>query len=345
MSADHSPQRTHERLLLTGIALVVGALAASLVPSTPPSSGDLAPAADSTSLATSVTGSTTTRSPFAVSPPTAEHAGLGESMRDGQIMTGTTAHRLILFTFDDGPDRRTTPLLLDRLDAAGVRAVFFLTGSRLGLDTPTLRQQSMIARDIRARGHIVASHTYDHLQLPLLNDEDVRYQITRAEDVFTQVFGARPWLIRPPGGGHSARVDAILAERGYTTVLWNIGAGDFQVRSANEVLDTWRRVYERLEGEGQRGGIVLLHDTYSWSVEAFQHIFNELQDRNCELLDRGQELFDIVDDPAMFYVPRDGRSPSTVAPSLVLTADALEQRQVKLRAQTTARCRSLAERL
>jgi len=266
-------------------------------------------------------------------------------MHDGLIMTGATAHRLILFTFDDGPDRRTTPLLLDRLDAAGVRAVFFLTGNRLGLETPTLRQQSQIARDIRARGHIVASHTYDHLQLPLLNDNDVRYQVVRAEEAFTQVFGARPWLIRPPGGGHSARVDAILAERGYTTMLWNMGAGDFQVRSATDVLDTWRRVYGRLESEGQRGGIVLLHDTYAWSVDAFQHIFNELQDRNCDLLNQGQELFDIVDDPALFYVPRGGSGPSQVAPMLLLPPAELAKRQATLRAATALRCRSLADRL
>lgn len=275
----------------------------------------------------------------------ARDSGLGETLKDGLIMTGATAHRLILFTFDDGPDRRTTPLLLDRLDAAGVRAVFFLTGSRLGTDTPILRQQSAIARDIRARGHWVASHTYDHLQLPLLSDNEVRDQVEHTERAFTEIFGARPWLIRPPGGGHSDRIDALLAQRGYTTVLWNIGAGDFQVRDANQVLETWRKVYARLESEGQRGGIVLLHDTYSWSVEAFQHIFSELQDRNCALLERGEELFDVVDDPSLFFAPRGIQAPNVLAPSVTVDAATLEQRQARLRESTARRCRSLAGRL
>lgn len=348
MSATTAPSttasKTSERLLLAGLALTVGALAASLIPAAPPAAVHLAPAGPTVPAHEPPV---TAFKDGARSPDATGSRGhqLGEGLRNGLIMTGATPHRLILFTFDDGPDRRTTPLLLDRLDAAGVRAVFFLTASRLGLDTPTLRQQSAIAREIVARGHMVASHTYDHLQLPLLSDSEVRDQVVRAEDAFIEVFGARPWLIRPPGGGHSARVDGILAQRGYTTVLWNIGAGDFQVRSANQVLDTWRNVYERLESEGQRGGIVLLHDTYSWSVEAFQHIFNELQDRNCTLLARGEELFDVVDDPALFFAARTDQHPSAVTPAVHLPPEVLEQRQAKLRVATALRCQSIADRL
>jgi len=337
-----------ERLVLGGTALVVGALAASLVPSAAPPASQLASAGPSftaTGLGHIPVASARAGSEVEARPATTRDTGLGETMRDGLIMTGATPHRLILFTFDDGPDRRTTPLLLDRLDAAGVHAVFFLTGSRLGTDTPVLRQQSRIARDILERGHMVASHTYDHLQLPLLTDTEVVEQMRRAEDAFVEIFGARPWLIRPPGGGHSARVDALLAQRGYTTVLWNIGAGDFQVRDANQVLDTWRKVYARIESEGQRGGIILLHDTYSWSVEAFQHIFNELQDRNCELLERGEELFDVVDDPSLFFVARGIASPQSIAPSVNVDPAILERRQARLRSETSQRCHSLAGRL
>ncbi len=332
--------------MLAAIALVVGALVASLLPTQAPSPLQLSTATASSTTAP-IAATPVPGSPVAGSlpAPAARDSGLGETLKDGLIMTGATPHRLILFTFDDGPDRRTTPLLLDRLDAAGVRAVFFLTGSRLGLDTPILRQQSAIARDIRARGHWVASHTYDHLQLPLLSDSDVRDQVERTERAFIEIFGARPWLIRPPGGGHSDRIDALLAQRSYTTVLWNIGAGDFQVRDAHQVLETWRKVYARLESEGQRGGIVLLHDTYSWSVEAFQHIYNELQDRNCALLERGEELFDIVDDPSLFFSARGTQAPSVLSPPAVIDPAVLHTRQARLRESTARRCASLAGRL
>ncbi|HKU43582.1 MAG TPA: polysaccharide deacetylase family protein, partial [Polyangiales bacterium] len=139
----------------------------------------------------------------------------------GRIIEGASPQRVILFSFDDGPDRRTTPLLLDRLDAVGVKAVFFLTASRIVGRSPAEREQAALAREIVARGHIVGSHTVDHLQLPLLGDVSALAQIAGAEQIFQRVLGFRPTLIRPPGGARSPRIDALLAERGYTTVLWN----------------------------------------------------------------------------------------------------------------------------
>lgn len=269
-------------------------------------------------------------------------SGLGESFRDGAIITGATPHRLILFTFDDGPDRRTTPLLLDRLDEAGMRAVFFLVASRIAGTTPTERQDAAVAREIVKRGHLVGNHTLDHAQLPLLDEAAALHQIVSAERLFEKVYGGRPWLFRPPFGAHSPRIDALLAERGYTTVLWNLGSGDFQVRSAQDVFETWRKVFERRELEtGDRGGVILLHDTYAWSVDAFQRIVSHLRARNCELLERGEELYDFVDDPALFFVPRADGDASMIAPAVRLAPDDLEARQAPLRETETLRCRLL----
>lgn len=279
----------------------------------------------------------------AVEPQISSHPGLGERYRDGAIITGSTPHRLILFTFDDGPDRRTTPLLLDRLDEAGMRAVFFLVASRLGGHTPSERQDVAVAREIIKRGHLVGNHTLDHAQLPLLDEQAALHQIISAEQTFERIYGVRPWLFRPPFGAHSERIDTLLAGRGYTTVLWNLGTGDFQVRSADEVFEIWRRVFERREAEtGDRGGIILLHDTYSWSVDAFQRIVSHLRTRNCELLDRGEELYDFVDDPTLFFMPRADGDASQEAPAAQLTAEELEARQAPLRETESLRCRMLA---
>jgi peptidoglycan/xylan/chitin deacetylase (PgdA/CDA1 family) len=257
----------------------------------------------------------------------------------GRIIEGATPQRLILFTFDDGPERRTTPLLLDRLDAAGIKAVFFLTASRIAGRNAAEREQAQLAQEIVARGHLVGSHTVDHLQLPLLDDTGAAAQVLGAEQIFQRVLGFRPSLIRPPGGARSPRIDTLLADRGYTTVLWNLGAGDFQVKSANEVLDTFRKVLERREREnGDRGGIVLLHDTYAWSVDAFQLIWAELWARNCKLLERGEELYDIASDLKLFFQPQDGAPVGTLALPVRLPVPVFEERQAKLRRETAQRC-------
>ncbi len=286
----------------------------------------------------------------AVGPPTSnllrsnkrEEAdwGLGGAFKNGAVMTGATSHRMILFTFDDGPDRRTTPLLLDRLDAVGIKAVFFLVARRIASRTPLERQHANIAREIIRRGHIVGNHTHDHLQLPLLNNDDALYQIVETERIFRRVLGGRPWLIRPPGGARSARIDGILRKRGYTTMLWNVGAGDSKLNTAEQVYRTWRKVFERRhKEEGERGGIIMLHDTHSWSVDAFQLIVSDLMDRNCRLLKKGEELFDIVDDPSFFFRARSEKPQESQSAPVALDPQLLASRQQRLRRETAQRCR------
>lgn len=270
---------------------------------------------------------------------------LGANFGHGKIITGGTPHRLILFTFDDGPDWRTTPDLLDRLDEKGIKALFFLSGWRLQGPTFRAQQQAAIAQQILARGHFVGNHTVHHSQLPLFNNATIQSELEESEVLFEQLFGQRAWLFRPPGGAYSERTQRLIAERGYTTVLWNLGTGDFQVRSAQQVLWTFKKVLERRQREnGERGGIVLLHDTHAWSVEAFELIYNELMTRNCALLHRGEELYDVVSDLKFFYVPQKDALALEHAPPATLSAKDLMQRQAKVRAETLLRCQAFAQR-
>jgi peptidoglycan/xylan/chitin deacetylase (PgdA/CDA1 family) len=263
----------------------------------------------------------------------------GQRMANGRIISGRTAHRLLLFTFDDGPNRHTTPRLLDYLDAYGVKGVFFLTASRMSGDTGRQRSQQRIAQDIVRRGHVVASHTLDHLQLPTLDDVGVAAQIDESERIFVEILGQRPWLLRPPGGSRSVRVDNMIASRGYTSMLWNLGTGDFQVQTPEEVYRVFMRVLEVRERDvGDRGGIVLLHDIHDHAVDAFPLIMTELRRQNCELLAAGEELYDIADDPTLFFADRSGASPSDVADPLVLPDDIIAARQARVREETAQRC-------
>lgn len=269
----------------------------------------------------------------------------GAALRDGLVITGGTPHRLVLFTFDDGPDHRYTPGLLDTLDALGIKAVFFLTARRFEGTTPRERRLAEIAQDIVRRGHLVGSHTMDHVQLPLLSGPELEEQVLGTERVFERVLGERPWLIRPPGGSRSARIDRWLAGRGYTQLLWNVGTGDFQVRDADEVLRTFWRVLERRERDhGERGGVVLLHDIHEWSVEAFPRMVRDLERRNCDLLAHGEELYDVVDDPRPFFVARGAADSSEDAPPAMPDPEWIEARQARLRTRTEARCAQLAMR-
>jgi peptidoglycan/xylan/chitin deacetylase (PgdA/CDA1 family) len=252
-------------------------------------------------------------------------AQFGSELRGAGVLTGATQRRMLHFTFDDGPDEQWTPPLLDALDRAGFKATFFFSTGRFN---PVQRRHAYapaLAREIARRGHQVGSHGFDHVRMSRLRPPQLREQIAQSEAFFERVFGTRTFLYRPPFGSRNAAFDRMLAESQYATVMWNIGMADWVARTPEEVRQSFWRAIERNEREaGDRGGIVLMHDTHDWSVAAFSLIVDSIGARNCELLSAGEELYDVRDSLADFAKP-----PSPAA---------LARRQAQLRARVRGRC-------
>ncbi len=256
----------------------------------------------------------------------------GRRYPPGFTVWGGARRRTILFTFDDGPSRRTTPALLDVLDEEGITAVFFVKSESFGRRNPWERQHAQIVREIARRGHVIGNHTDTHRQLPLLRNDEIEAELAVSERKIARTLGRRPRLIRPPGGALSKRVEQVLGDSGYTSVMWAVYGGDLEARTPEEVVRTFFRVLDRREREtGERGGIVLLHDTKRHSVEAVPRLAAALRARNCRLLDEGEELYDIVDDLG-YFIP--GYEPE----------ETLDERQQALRTETEHLCNTLALR-
>lgn len=260
---------------------------------------------------------------------------LGEDLRDGLVLTGQTPHRLLLFTFDDGPRDPYTADVLDLLDRFGVRAVFFVNGYRLS----DPRHADLLREAVR-RGHMIGNHTQTHPNFGDLSSEEVADEIDEGAASIERVLGERPWLLRPPGGAQSPRIHRIAAERGYTTVLWSLGGQDWRLRRTDLIV---RAFFRRLDFEARigrtRGGVVAMHDTSRYSVEAFEQILEELLARNCELLaDPAQELYDFAPDPRPFFQPRGEAPVSQEAAPARIEAGTFARRQAALRDATARRC-------
>jgi peptidoglycan/xylan/chitin deacetylase (PgdA/CDA1 family) len=254
----------------------------------------------------------------------------GSRFPSGLTIPGGTHRRMILFTFDDGPSNRTTPRLLDVLDELGIRALFFVTSESFGNGNPWEREHAAIVRDIVRRGHVIGNHTETHRQLPLLNNGEIEAELARSGRKIAWAAGSHPRLIRPPGGAMSKRVEGILAENGYTSVMWAVYPADLEETTPEGVSRTFFRVLDRREQDtGDRGGIILMHDTKSHTIEALPRIVEALERRNCKLLERGEELYDIVGDLGYFI------------PGYELD-ESFEERQLVLRESTARRCAALA---
>jgi peptidoglycan/xylan/chitin deacetylase (PgdA/CDA1 family) len=279
--------------------------------------------------------------PMPVHAQTREVSGsvnaLARDMRRGLILRGRTEHRLVHFTFDDGPRLETSARLLDSLDRAGIKATFFLVARQME-GRGRYADQAELAREMVRRGHTIGLHGYDHTRLTELGEHEIRDQLTRSEAVFEDVLGERPWLFRPPYGHRDDKSDAIMAEAGYTQVLWMITAEGDGVRTSDQLLERFRRNLDARERSRYPGGFVLLHDRHDWVVDSVPAMVAELAARNCELLARGEELWDVVDDPRIFFVRRGELPANEVAPPIDIDEVELAARQARLRERARRTC-------
>ena len=182
------------------------------------------------------------------------------------------------------------------LDDLGIRAIFFVKSESFGNGNPWEREHAEIVREIVRRGHMVGNHTETHRQLPLLRNAEIQAELALSERKIEAAVGSKPRLIRPPGGALSQRVEQLLGERGYSSVLWALSGDDLEVSTPEEVVRIVFRVLRRREREtGDRGGILLLHDTKDQSLDAVpQLVYADHQ--HC-MLDRRQQAGLAVDMP------------------------------------------------
>jgi peptidoglycan/xylan/chitin deacetylase (PgdA/CDA1 family) len=161
----------------------------------------------------------------------------------GTITAVDTAAPLVALTFDDGPDARHTPRLLEVLERHNARGTFFVIGAHA-------RQHPDILRRIAAGGHAVANHTDSHPGLPLIGPGEQRRQIRACADALG-AYGTR--LFRPPFGAQKRLTYLNIRSLGYEVVTWNVLVGDWEYHDADEL-------FRRISAGVRPGAIVLLHD-------------------------------------------------------------------------------------
>src|SRR5207302_709909 len=97
----------------------------------------------------------------------------------------------VALTFDDGPDPKWTPQVLDILKAYNVKAAFFLVGANA-------EEYPALVRRIVAEGHEIGNHTYYHPNLALCWPEHVRVELNATELLLETITGRSTTLFRPP---------------------------------------------------------------------------------------------------------------------------------------------------
>ncbi len=195
---------------------------------------------------------------------------------EGEGLAGAQEEKKkVALTFDDGPNPEYTEPLLEGLKERGVHATFFLLGSQVELYPD-------IAKEIADGGHLIGTHSYDHVDLKNLSDADAARQVGRANEAIRAATGKTPQYIRPPFGSWKDDLDF---ETKMIEVLWDVDPLDWKVGDADTVV-------ERALAEVGENDIILLHDASESSVEAAFQIIDALEREGYVFVTVDEILFD-----------------------------------------------------
>ena len=155
---------------------------------------------------------------------------------------------VVALTFDDGPDEKMTPRVLDVLGRYGIKATFFLTGRQV-------EKHPEIAKRIVEEGHMVGNHTYSHSPMfALWNRRRVMQDVYCARQIIEDAVGLRPRLFRPPFGVTNPIIGRVIRDAGMQGIGWSIRSYDTVEQMDRDSI--CRRVGRKL----CNGGVILLHD-------------------------------------------------------------------------------------
>ncbi|MDB5496731.1 MAG: polysaccharide deacetylase [Phenylobacterium sp.] len=194
----------------------------------------------------------------------------------------------VALTFDDGPDGRWTPKILDILKQKHAPATFFVIGKNMAA------KPGLVARELR-EGHNVGNHTWTHPNIGEIPAAQTAVELSATQRLFETITGRSMRLFRPPYFGDAEpstprEVAPLLdAQRqGYLSVGLRIDTDDWKKPDPSHIINT---ALTRLADRDQRPGqVILLHDSggdRSRTVAALPVLIDALRARGYKLVTVG----------------------------------------------------------
>lgn len=182
----------------------------------------------------------------------------------------------VYLTFDDGPDDKITPQILDILRAEKVKATFYVCGNMVDAYPEVLKR-------IFNEGHAIGNHTYNHRYDELYKSPwSFMEQIIQTDNSIRNVIGVRPFIIRAPGGAggmFSTNYYAMVDECGYIEHDWNALTEDATPSKPNASTQI-NNVLRNLGDNPPHSVIILMHamGDKAETVKALPELIHILRD-------------------------------------------------------------------
>ena len=166
----------------------------------------------------------------------------------------------VFLTFDDGPSKSVTPLILDLLQQENIKTTFFTLGSRVELFPEIVKREY-------EEGHYVANHGYSHVYSQIYTSpETVLDEYNRTEEAIKNAVGRPEYsshLFRFPGGSTGGKYAelkkqaiCLLDENKIAHIDWNALTADAAGMHTKEAM----LEYVKKTIGSKNSVIILMHD-------------------------------------------------------------------------------------
>ena len=198
----------------------------------------------------------------------------------------------VVFTFDDGPNPRTTPRVLDALARHHIHAVFFMVGEMA--ENPSPKVRAVIARVLR-EGHVIATHTMKHHDLCRVSEAAAAADLDDGKAAVEAAAGVPTAWFRVPFGARCDRLDRLLAARGLAHFHWDLDPQEWKHGSAPRTVHYVTGELGRAHGRN----VLLMHDIKQATALALPQILDWLDAENARRVQLHRRPIQIVQAPAL----------------------------------------------
>ncbi len=184
-------------------------------------------------------------------------------LRDGEVV----------LTFDDGPQRRYTRMVLEALAAHCTQATFYMVG-QMAIGDPEA------VREVGRAGHTVGIHTWSHKNLRAAGSPNATREIELGISAVQKALGqpVAPFF-RFPYLADSQVMQNHLASRDFGIFSIDVDSRDFRTKDPRTMQRTVLEVLEK-----KRKGILLFHDIQVSTATGIRGLLDELAKRGFKVV-------------------------------------------------------------
>jgi peptidoglycan/xylan/chitin deacetylase (PgdA/CDA1 family) len=199
----------------------------------------------------------------------------------------------LIFSFDDGPNPKTTPEVLDALAKHHIKAIFFMVGEMAGSTNKAVAP--LLARMI-ADGHVIATHTMHHKDLCRTKDRDkAAREIDEGRDTIEKASGQRTYWFRTPYGVRCAQVEELLAERNLSHFHWDLDPQEWKHNDPVKAVNYVEKQVGKMTGRN----VLLMHDIKKATVTALPQILDWIDEENARRKESHKRQIRIIQAPEL----------------------------------------------